>query len=298
MMDLDLTMEQVDREIARCIDFLTSNLDADEKVVIGASGGIDSDVVTRLAARALGTCRMKLFTVIQDSMEPRHLENARQLASDVGMRLVEIDLVSMPRAFMASLEKADPDEGFRSDGLLDPARAKCSIRTVVFSSYQDRGFVVVGNGNRSEFETGFFLPLGDGVCHLAPIAHLYKSQVRQLASRLGTRSEVMEQPSSAGFWEGQSDLEDLAYWLFCSGPIGREVDFDDAAEDEVRRIHDVLTTERVDRALLSLSRGRSDEETERESGIPAAVAQRLRRLTVEARKRKLRPFGVRMSDLS
>src|SRR5947209_16358254 len=43
--------------------------------------------------------------------------------------------------------------------------------------------------NRLEYDQGFFVKLGDGAADLKPIAHLYKTQVYQLAESLGVRSE-------------------------------------------------------------------------------------------------------------
>ena len=298
MLTLQMTPKQIHNEIKRIAAFIKEGLSEEGNAVIAISGGLDSDVVTRLAASAVEAKRIKLFTVIQEGMESRHLANARELATEMGITLVEIDLVDFPFAFIRAMRKADPDERFRHDGLLDPSRAKCSIRTVVFSTYQDRGYVVIGTSNRTELETGFFLPFGDGLAHVKPIAHLYKTQVRQIAKALGTRDVVLEQPASAGFWEGEEDLEDLSYWLYHEAPIGAEVNFDSVAEAEVDDIRACLTTERVDIGLLGLARGMGDKSIGKESSLPTAVVTRLRNLTTAAQKFKHRPLGVRLENLS
>jgi NAD+ synthase len=45
-------------------------------------------------------------------------------------------------------------------------------------------FAVVGTPNRLEYDQGFFVKLGDGAADVKPIAHLYKTQVYQLAEYL------------------------------------------------------------------------------------------------------------------
>ena len=51
--------------------------------------------------------------------------------------------------------------------------------------YADRlNFAVAGTPNLLEYDQGFFVKLGDGAADLKPIAHLYKSQVFQLAEYL------------------------------------------------------------------------------------------------------------------
>lgn len=51
-------------------------------------------------------------------------------------------------------------------------------------------FAVAGTPNRLEYDQGFFVKLGDGAADLKPIAHLYKSQVYQIAEYLGIPEEI------------------------------------------------------------------------------------------------------------
>ncbi len=51
-------------------------------------------------------------------------------------------------------------------------------------------FAVAGTPNRLEYDQGFFVKNGDGAADVKPIAHLYKSQVYQLAAELGVPEEI------------------------------------------------------------------------------------------------------------
>ena len=51
-------------------------------------------------------------------------------------------------------------------------------------------YAVVGTPNRLEYDQGFFVKNGDGAADLKPIAHLYKTQVYQLARHLGLPEEI------------------------------------------------------------------------------------------------------------
>jgi NAD+ synthase len=51
-------------------------------------------------------------------------------------------------------------------------------------------YAVAGTPNRLEYDQGFFVKGGDGLADIKPIAHLYKSQVYQLADYLGLPEEV------------------------------------------------------------------------------------------------------------
>lgn len=54
-------------------------------------------------------------------------------------------------------------------------------------------YAVIGTPNRLEYDQGFFVKLGDGAADVKPIAHLYKTQVYQLAEYLGIPSAICEQ---------------------------------------------------------------------------------------------------------
>jgi NAD+ synthase len=55
-------------------------------------------------------------------------------------------------------------------------------------------FAVAGTPNRLEYELGFFVKAGDGAADLKPIAHLYKSQVYQIADYLGVPEQIRRRP--------------------------------------------------------------------------------------------------------
>lgn len=61
--------------------------------------------------------------------------------------------------------------------------------------YADRyNFAVAGTPNLLEYDQGFFVKNGDGAADLKPIAHLYKSQVYQLADYLGVPELIRKRP--------------------------------------------------------------------------------------------------------
>jgi NAD+ synthase len=68
---------------------------------------------------------------------------------------------------------------------------KQRIRKMLEYYHADRlHFAVAGTPNRLEYDQGFFVKLGDGAADFKPIAHLYKSQVYQLAEHLGIPEEI------------------------------------------------------------------------------------------------------------
>jgi NAD+ synthase len=55
-------------------------------------------------------------------------------------------------------------------------------------------YAVVGTPNRLEYDQGFFVKLGDGAADVKPIAHLYKTQVYELAEYLGVPDQIRSRP--------------------------------------------------------------------------------------------------------
>ncbi len=51
-------------------------------------------------------------------------------------------------------------------------------------------YAVIGTPNRLEYDQGFFVKGGDGLADAKPIAHLYKTQVYQLAAHLGVGEAI------------------------------------------------------------------------------------------------------------
>ncbi len=68
---------------------------------------------------------------------------------------------------------------------------KQRVRTMLEYFHADRlHYAVVGTPNRLEYDQGFFVKGGDGLADVKPIAHLYKTQVYQLAEFLGVPEEI------------------------------------------------------------------------------------------------------------
>ncbi len=69
---------------------------------------------------------------------------------------------------------------------------KQRTRTMLSYFHADRlHYAVCGTPNRLEYELGFFVKGGDGLADIKPIAHLYKSQVYQLARELGVPESII-----------------------------------------------------------------------------------------------------------
>ena len=72
-----------------------------------------------------------------------------------------------------------------------------------------RNLLVAGTGDRSEDLIGYFTKYGDGGVDFLPIAHLYKSQVKQLGRYLGIPDRIVDKPSSPNLWDGHKATDEI-----------------------------------------------------------------------------------------
>jgi NAD+ synthase len=87
---------------------------------------------------------------------------------------------------------------------------KQRMRKMMEYYYADKlNFAVAGTPNRLEYDQGFFVKNGDGSADVKPIAHLYKSQVYQLAEYLNLPEAIRSRPPTTDTYsmpQGQDEF--------------------------------------------------------------------------------------------
>ncbi len=94
--------------------------------------------------------------------------------------------------------------------LLAATNFKQRTRKMLEYYHADRlNYAVAGTPNRLEYDQGFFVKLGDGAADVKPIAHLYKTQVYQLAEYLGVPEDIRKRPPTTDTYslpQGQDEF--------------------------------------------------------------------------------------------
>ena len=99
-------------------------------------------------------------------------------------------------------------------GIVAASNFKQRIRTMLAYYYADRmNYVVAGTPNRLEYDQGFFVKQGDGTADIKPIAHLYKSQVYQLAGVLNIPLEIRTRPPTTDTYSLPQSQEEFFFSL-------------------------------------------------------------------------------------
>jgi len=74
-------------------------------------------------------------------------------------------------------------------------------------------YAVAGTPNRLEYDQGFFVKNGDGAADVKPIAHLYKTQVYELAAALGVPDEIRTRPPTTDTYSLPQSQEEFYFSL-------------------------------------------------------------------------------------
>ena len=99
-------------------------------------------------------------------------------------------------------------------GIVAATNMKQRTRKQLEYYHADRlNYAVVGTPNRLEYDQGFFVKNGDGAADVKPIAHLYKSQVYQLAEYLGIPEEVRRRPPTTDTYSLAQTQEEFYFAL-------------------------------------------------------------------------------------
>jgi NAD+ synthase len=91
---------------------------------------------------------------------------------------------------------------------------KQRTRKAIEYYHADRiNFAVAGTPNRLEYDQGFFVKLGDGAADIKPIAHLYKSQVYEMAQFLGLPDTIRSRPPTTDTYSLPQSQEEFYFSL-------------------------------------------------------------------------------------
>jgi len=195
---------QADREAGRIMAFIRRTVDEARVggVVLGLSGGIDSAVVAALCVNALGKDRVLVLLMPSGHTPREDLDDARRLADHWGVKREEIPISRIVDDVTGSTR----GEGAR----VAKANAQARVRMVLlYYRANSLGYLVAGTGDKSEELLGYFTKWGDGGVDFLPIAHLYKTQVRELGAFLGLPRGVVRKPASPQLWPGQKATDEI-----------------------------------------------------------------------------------------
>ncbi|MEA3239744.1 MAG: NAD+ synthase [Candidatus Bipolaricaulota bacterium] len=183
-------------------DYLRKN--SFSRVIIGISGGIDSALVAALAVEALGRDAVSGVFLPSDISSQESHDDAHALARNLGIDIIDVPISKVVSSSHIALQQAIT--GLAAENLQARVRGM-----LLMALANEHNALILTTGNKSEIAVGYNTLYGDTVGALAPIADLYKTQVRTMAQGMDglIPQRIIDKPPTAELRPNQKDEDDL-----------------------------------------------------------------------------------------
>jgi NAD+ synthase (glutamine-hydrolysing) len=206
-----------------------------ESVVIQLSGGIDSAVTCAIAVEALGAESVWGVGLPSRYSSQHSIDDARALATNLGIRFDLIPIDGIYAAYLDALEKvfAGTDFGVAEENL--QARTRGTVAMAISNKF---GPMVLATGNKSEMSVGYATLYGDMVGGYSVLKDVFKGVVYELARWLNKGGETIPQntidkPPSAELRPNQKDSDSLPPYEILDAILERYIEGDMGVEEIV-----------------------------------------------------------------
>ena len=221
--------------------------------VIGVSGGIDSALVSVLAADALGPGNVLCLFMPSRYTSDESREDAMALAENLGARILEIPIDDL---FQSYLDCLAPHFKGKEPGITEE-NIQARIRGNLLMAFSNKfGHLVLTTGNKSELSTGYATLYGDLSGGFAPLKDVTKTMVYKLARFRNLAKPVIPErmftkPPSAELKPNQTDQDTLPPYETLDPILRLYIEEDASPEEIISRGFDPETVRKVVRMVDS-----------------------------------------------
>jgi NAD+ synthase (glutamine-hydrolysing) len=223
------------------------------QAVVGLSGGIDSSLTAAIAAQALGADQVYGIAMPTRFSSEHSLEDARQLAGNLGIHFLNIPIDTVFQSFLEILEPhfREVQEDLTEENLQPRIRG-----TLLMALSNKFGWLVLTTGNKSETGVGYSTLYGDTAGGFAVLKDVPKTLVyslslylNQIQDRLIIPQRVLEKPPSAELRPDQKDSDSLPPYDLLDPILKAYVEESCSIDEIVQRGFDQGTVERIIRMI-------------------------------------------------
>jgi NAD+ synthase (glutamine-hydrolysing) len=217
-------------------------------VLVGLSGGVDSSLVATIAADALGAERVHGVLMPSRFSSEGSLKDASALAANLGIGTSTVPIEAAHRVLLEMLEPVgDLSAGLAGENL------QARIRGVILMAISnERGWLVLTTGNKSEMAVGYATLYGDMAGGYAVLKDVPKTLVYELCEHRNSAAgrdlvprAVITKPPSAELRPDQRDDESLPPYGVLDPILEGYVERDLTVSDLVSAGFDAATVRRV-----------------------------------------------------
>ena len=207
-----------------------------KSVVLGLSGGIDSAVTACLAVAALGRENVMGVSMPSQYSSKGSLEDARELALNLGIRWEKIPIQDVFEQFKKTLQPVFT--GRTEDTTEENIQARIRGTTLMALSNKF-GHMLLTTGNKSEVAVGYCTLYGDMNGGLGVIADVPKTMIYELARYINGKGRVIPEssltkPPSAELRPNQTDQDTLPPYDVLDAIIKRYIEEAKSAAEIVK----------------------------------------------------------------
>lgn len=222
-----------------------------KQAVIGLSGGVDSALVSAIAAEALGPTNVLGVLMPSPYSSDHSISDAEQLAQNLGIQTKTIPIGTLMGGYDQTLDDLfmGTESGVTEENL--QSRIRGNILMAIANKF---GHLLLSTGNKSEMAVGYCTLYGDMNGGLAVIADVPKTRVYSLCRWLNRAREIMPdniitKPPSAELKPNQVDQDSLPDYDTLDDILERLTEKQQSAHEIVAAGHEAAIVEKVVRLL-------------------------------------------------
>jgi len=182
-----------------------------KKVLIGLSGGIDSALVSYIAAKAIGAENVNVMLMPSKYSSVGSIKDSEKLINSLGILSANVSIQPVVEEVLKMLTPSVTEE----PKSIVEENVQARIRGVYLMAVSNQfGYLLLTTGNKSEMSVGYCTLYGDMAGGLGVIADVYKTDVYRLVNYINKEEEIIpreiiEKEPSAELSMGQKDQDTL-----------------------------------------------------------------------------------------
>ena len=181
------------------------------KAILGLSGGIDSALVTALAAEALGPENVHVLLMPSEFSSAGSVLDSEQLVKNLGVSQHIIPITPIFQQHLTALQPFFKDLPFN----VAEENLQARIRAALLMAESNKfGYILLNTSNKSELAVGYGTLYGDMCGGISVLGDVYKTQIYALSEFINRSGEVIpdaiiHKSPSAELRPGQKDSDSL-----------------------------------------------------------------------------------------